>query len=262
MNQYTHIRRTEEKEGNFVYQCRSRNSRNWVNVTYQWLVDNLKYNEKEFYKDLTDPDQPSNQMLELPVGKACAHLSIRFLKSAPPVKYQQGNDPTCCFSSLASALDAIGDVVAASVISSAITLSTKVTGVDATSQVHAYKSRIDYARCLMANQVKIPGGQKCCYQSMPYKPGKTYDILNDISQFPTLVQLMDLRGNMQHCVTVAGKWIFNSNFPKAIPLTAKSLNDCCSEMEEKDDGNGFDYVHRAIRFVPTKANGTKFVNFM
>ena len=157
LNQFTHIHRTEEKEANFVYQCRSRKSHDWVDVTYQWLVDNLKYNKKGFYKDLTDPDQPSNQILELPVGKACAHSSISFLKSAPPIKYQQGNDPTCCFSSLASALDAIGDVVAASVISSAITSSTKVTGVDAASQVHAYKSRIDYARCLMANQVKIPG---------------------------------------------------------------------------------------------------------
>ena len=38
-----------------------------------------------------------------------------------------------------------------------------------------------------------------------------YGPLHDISPFPTLIQLIDFLGGIQHCVTVAGKWIFERN---------------------------------------------------
>ena len=46
-----------------------------------------------------------------------------------------------------------------------------------------------------------------------------YDILNNISEYVTLVQLMYSLGNMNHAISVVGYWIFDSNYKKALCLT-------------------------------------------
>ena len=51
-----------------------------------------------------------------------------------------------------------------------------------------------------------------------FKEEDGYDPFIDISPFPTLIQLKDFLGGVYHCVTVVGKWIFESNFPSALPL--------------------------------------------
>ena len=45
----------------------------------------------------------------------------------------------------------------------------------------------------------------------------------DIFPFPALIQLEDFLGGIQHCVTVVGNWIFDSNFPFAILFTNKII---------------------------------------
>lgn len=48
--------------------------------------------------------------------------------------------------------------------------------------------------------------------------------------------LVALRGSdwkEDHCVTLLGKWIFDSNFEKALPLCQESLDLCCSSDERK-----------------------------
>ena len=46
-----------------------------------------------------------------------------------------------------------------------------------------------------------------------------YDILNNISEDVTLVQLMESLGNMNNAISVVGYWIFDSNYEKALSLT-------------------------------------------
>ena len=41
-----------------------------------------------------------------------------------------------------------------------------------------------------------------------------FDILNDISEDVTLVQLMDSLGNANHDISVVGYWILDSNYKK------------------------------------------------
>ena len=43
-----------------------------------------------------------------------------------------------------------------------------------------------------------------------------------------LVMLRGCDGKEDHCVTVYGRYIFDSNFEKALPLSRKSLDLCCS----------------------------------
>ena len=47
------------------------------------------------------------------------------------------------------------------------------------------------------------------------------DVINDISENVTLVQLVQRFGNVNHSVSMVGKWIFDSNYKKALPLTTE-----------------------------------------
>ena len=48
------------------------------------------------------------------------------------------------------------------------------------------------------------------------KKNDAFDILNDISEYVTLVQLMDSLGNLNHAISMIGYWIFDSNYKKAL----------------------------------------------
>ena len=53
-----------------------------------------------------------------------------------------------------------------------------------------------------------------------------YDPLLDMSTYITLIQLKYYLGGINHCVTGFGKWIFDSNFLFALPLTKNNLDYC------------------------------------
>ena len=46
----------------------------------------------------------------------------------------------------------------------------------------------------------------------------SYDIMTDISEHVTLVQLMDSLDNVNHAISVVGYLIFESNYEKALVL--------------------------------------------
>ena len=60
------------------------------------------------------------------------------------------------------------------------------------------------------------------------KKNDAFNILNDISENVTLVQLMDSLVNVNHAISIVGYWIFESNYEQAICLTRKSLDLICS----------------------------------
>ena len=45
--------------------------------------------------------------------------------------------------------------------------------------------------------------------------------MNIICEHVALVQLMESLRNVDYAVSVVGKWIFNSNYRKSLPLTIK-----------------------------------------
>ena len=47
---------------------------------------------------------------------------------------------------------------------------------------------------------------------MKYKNIGFYDIMTEISEHVTLVQLMHSLGNVNHAISVIGYWIFESNY--------------------------------------------------
>ena len=51
------------------------------------------------------------------------------------------------------------------------------------------------------------------------KQNDAFDILNDISEDVTLVHSMESLGNVNHAIIIAGYWIFDSKYKKALCLT-------------------------------------------
>ena len=77
----------------------------------------------------------------------------------------------------------------------------------------------------------------------------TYYILQDHSNCPTVCLLLDTAHRTYNCITVCGKWIFNSNLEFALPLTKSSLNYICSG-NDTDEITFVDVLHVIIAVPP------------
>ena len=62
------------------------------------------------------------------------------------------------------------------------------------------------------------GKQKVYYSLRKYKKKGSYDILIEISENVTLVQLMDYLENLSHAISVVEYWIFGSGYNIALVL--------------------------------------------
>ena len=58
----------------------------------------------------------------------------------------------------------------------------------------------------------IKGEQHLIYNLKICQKNYAFDILNKISEYVTLVQLMDSLGNINHDIIIVGYWIFDSNY--------------------------------------------------
>ena len=75
-----------------------------------------------------------------------------------------------------------------------------------------------------------------------------YDIFHNQSTFTSVCLILETWHRTNHCITVCDKWIFDSNFEVAFPLTQDCLNYiCCSNGI---DENKFFGVLHDIRVVP------------
>ena len=98
------------------------------------------------------------------------------------------------------------------------------------------------------NHVREKDKPKC---KIPYKVFKEkygYDPLIEISPFPKPIQLKEFLGDIQQCVTVVGKCIFDSNITFDLPITCNDLDYCCTNYNKTKVMNGFKRVLKAIRF--------------
>ena len=68
----------------------------------------------------------------------------------------------------------------------------------------------------MKNRRKIKGEQTLHYDMTIWKKNNDDDILNNISEDVTLVQLMDSLGNVNHAISIVGYCIFDYKYKKAI----------------------------------------------
>ena len=82
------------------------------------------------------------------------------------------------------------------------------------------------------------GEQRLHYKIEQWGKQGTFDILRDISETFTLVQLMDTVGNVNHAVSIVGYWIFDSNYKKGA-----SVDTRCIESHVIPFGNINNFFH-------------------
>ena len=81
-----------------------------------------------------------------------------------------------------------------------------------------FKSRIHFDNYIMKDRIKIKGEHNLQYNLTIQKKNCAFGILNNISEYVDLVQLMESIGNLNHVISVVGYWIFDSNYDKALWL--------------------------------------------
>ena len=69
-----------------------------------------------------------------------------------------------------------------------------------------------------------------------------WNILEVVDNQLVVASVVGSDGKEEHCVTVYDKWVFDSNFDFALPLTKESLDLCCSAEDTQDS---FVYVKEA-----------------
>ena len=93
--------------------------------------------------------------------------------------------------------------------------------------------RLKFARYVTTDNVREKGKPrwKISYKVFKYQYG--CDPLIDIYMFQILIQLKEFLGGIQHCFTVVGRWIFDSNIPFSLPLTRDDMDYSCTNNNEK-----------------------------
>ena len=90
---------------------------------------------------------------------------------------------------------------------------------------------------------KIPN-----YRIEEWHTSTPYDILWNESTYLTVYLVLDMWHRNDHCISVCGKWIFDSNLKVALTLTHVCLNYICCGNDTDD--NKFIGAFHAIIEVP------------
>ena len=113
-------------------------------------------------------------------------------------------------------------------------------------KLHGYIDIITFENAVLADRERNKSEQRICHKLEQWKKTGSYYILNNISDYVTLVQLMDSLGNMNHAVSIFGKWIFDYNYKKYLPLSIEYLNLIRSCSKKEKNFEFFDMVFYAI----------------
>ena len=100
----------------------------------------------------------------------------------------------------------------------------------------------------MKKRRRRKGEQNLEYNLTIWKKNDAFDILNEISEDVSLIQLMDSQGNANHAINIVGHWIFDSNYEKEICLTLLSLDIICYPYIGKELITTFQSVFYAFRY--------------
>ena len=112
--------------------------------------------------------------------------------------YNKHEQKSCCLGSLGSDFKESNQLASANIIATRI----------CSSLTDEIFSRVMFANTIMTEEKIRKGDQYIRYKLKQWKNG-SFDILNNISKYVTLVQLMDSVGNMNIAVSVVCKRIFD-----------------------------------------------------
>ena len=233
-----------KNEAKFKFQGQLEISQRWFDLDFDWTDVNFSTPEPDFYKKLFQSHDNTNdtntyKRCQVTIGNAKYVELFKFQNDAPILKYCQKSLNICRFSTLESAFASINHKKASN---------------DISLRIEEYLeceqgNRIDFANAILKIEKKPKGEPRVYYSPGKYKQKGSYDILTDISEDFTLVQLMDSLGNVNHAISFVGYWIFDSNYKKALVLNMESLGIICAPYFGEEQAANFETVFYAVRYI-------------
>jgi hypothetical protein len=214
------------------------------NITRDWLYANFYEKENTFYRSLVYGH--SERLFNVPAGASHqlskTDVTIKRPTHGPLLKYVQGDVNSCTVCSLASALYAFGDIPASMHVYRRLT---EVT------HLPPEINRVLFLCEVMQGHHRLKGEERLKYEAVFFKRGK-YNILEDESNVPVLCRIQDSSGSTDHCISVLGDWMFDSNFSHSLPRTLKWLNYICSGGAGNSENKTATYscVYEAVQVTP------------
>ena len=129
-------------------------------------------------------DTKTYLIFRVPIGNEKTTRKVQLNPAAPVIKYHQKSSNSCCLSILASAFKYIFENRAAHSLVNSI-------GESFTLKTEKFNNTIHFANDIMKNRRKKKGEQNLRFNLTIWKKNDAFDILNDISEDVTLVQLTD-----------------------------------------------------------------------
>jgi len=102
-------------------------------------------------------------------------------------------------------------------------------------QVHRINQGFEFFKEMMDSK-KLEQNERKQFQLVILKKRdrKNWNIYKDSQSYlMCLCGVMSEDGKTDHAIAIAGKWIVDSNFEKALPLMKESLGLCCSSNDRK-----------------------------
>ena len=84
---------------------------------------------------------------------------------------------------------------------------------------------------------------------MIWKKNDAFDILNEISEDVTLVQLMESLVNVNRAIGIIGHWVFDYNYKKSLCLTQLLMDLICDPSIDEELVATFQSVFNAVRYI-------------
>ena len=108
--------------------------------------------------------------------------------------------------------------------------------------------RVMFANAIMTDIKIRKGDQHLHYKLEQWKKADTFDILNNISEYVTLVQLMYSLCNVNNALSVVRNWIL-IQITKILAVDIDSLDLIFACSDEDDYFARFQVVFYAVRYV-------------
>jgi hypothetical protein len=215
-----------------------------IPLDHHFIVANFG---NHFVHELVEKSRKKRKFFHVPPGAPTTTVDNKMMNPLyPPVTYRQHGNATCLFASVASALHFLGLERNAMAVADA---------------AHFNSATSAGATEMWFNLLQLLK-KECPWLEHRKKQVNHFNILEDVSVYPTVAQLQALDGGCQHAVTIVGRFVFDSNCPRALPLSVETLNYCCSS---DDRTSAFDKVYHCYRLeenVNTRPKNSKMARLL
>ena len=93
-----------------------------------------------------------------------------------------------------------------------------------TLQTDKSRNRIHFDNAIIKNIKKIKGSHNLRYYMKVWVRKDDFEIIKNVSEYVTLMQLMESLENVNNAISILGYCIFESNYKKALCLSQSSLD--------------------------------------